>query len=150
MKRVLVTGTASKLGQIILKKLKEHDYETIALSDTFSKLENHACDKLIKTDITLPESLKGVCEKIDCVVSCLDTSSPINGFTYLDSAYRANAYLLKEALNSGVSRFIYVSVLNTRTLSERLAKERFFLELKSSGIDYSIIHPNSMVWRMNT
>lgn len=53
--------------------------------------------------------------------------------------------LLKEAVNSGVKKFIYISVLNgekLRHLKICAAKEMFVEQLKKSGIDYCIIRPN--------
>jgi uncharacterized protein YbjT (DUF2867 family) len=52
---------------------------------------------------------------------------------------------LKEALRSGVRKFIYVSVLNGnqhRNLKILAAKEAFVDDLIASGIDYTIMRPN--------
>jgi uncharacterized protein YbjT (DUF2867 family) len=63
----------------------------------------------------------------------------------MDVDYQANMNLLTEARNSGVRKFIYVSVLNGEQLRHLKicdAKERFVDELKKSGLEYCVIRPN--------
>lgn len=63
----------------------------------------------------------------------------------MDVDHQANMNLLREAQNSGVKKFFYVSVLN----GERLwhvaicdAKEMFVDKLKASGLAYCVVRPN--------
>ncbi len=63
----------------------------------------------------------------------------------MDVDYQANMNLLQQAKQSGVKKFIYVSVLNGEKLKHLKiceAKERFVEELKASGLDFCIIRPN--------
>jgi uncharacterized protein YbjT (DUF2867 family) len=63
----------------------------------------------------------------------------------MDVDYQANMNLLQQAKQSGVSKFIYVSVLNGEQLRQLKvcdAKEMFVEQLQKSGMKYCIIRPN--------
>jgi len=68
-----------------------------------------------------------------------------DGLTYMDVDYQANMNLLRQAQQSGVEKFIYVSALNGENLKHLKiceAKERFVEQLKKSGIDYCVVRPH--------
>jgi uncharacterized protein YbjT (DUF2867 family) len=63
----------------------------------------------------------------------------------MDVDYQGNKNLLDEAINSGVSKFIFTSVFNAENMKDLKgiqAKLKFEEELKKSGLDYTIIYPN--------
>lgn len=65
--------------------------------------------------------------------------------TYMDVDYQGNSNLLSEAKKSNVKAFQYISALggeNLRQLKIFEAKEMFVDELKSSGLNYTIMRPN--------
>jgi len=68
-----------------------------------------------------------------------------DGLTYMDVDYQANMNLLEEAKKAGVKHFVYVSAINGnkyRNLKIFEAKEKFVDDLKSSGLNYTIVRPN--------
>ncbi len=147
MKKVLVAGATGYLGQYVVNELKKQDYWVRALARAPQKLENLKPnpDDVFVAEVTNPDSLKGICDDIDIVFSSVGITRQKDGLTYMDVDYQANANLLKEAIHSAVKKFIYVSALNGQVLRELKifqAKERFVDELKSSGIDYTVIRPN--------
>ena len=147
MKKVLIAGATGYLGRYLIKALNTQGYQVRALARTPERLDdlkNHI-DKIIKAEITQPDTLKGTCNDTDIVISSIGITRQKDGLKYMDVDYQANKNLLEEAINCGVKKFIYVSVLNGRLFRDLKmveAKERFTDELKSSGIDYSIIRPN--------
>jgi len=147
MKKVLLAGATGYLGRYLVKALNAQGYQVRALArapERLDNLKNHI-DKIIKAEITQPDTLKGICKDTDVVISCIGITKQKDGLKYMDVDYQANKNLLEEAINSGVKKFIYVSVLNGRlfrNLKMIEAKERFTDELKSSGIDYTILRPN--------
>ena len=95
-------------------------------------------------EVTQADTLKGVCEDIDVVISTVGITRQKDGMTYMDVDFQANANLIDEAKRSGVKRFIYVSVFNgeqMRHLKICEAKERLGDYLKNSGLDYCIVRP---------
>ena len=147
MKKVLVAGATGYLGRYLVKALNTqgHQVHVIARSPArLADLKNHI-GKIIKAEITQPDTLKGICHDTDVVISSIGITRQKDGLMYMDVDYQANKNLLEEAMNSGVKKFIYVSVLNGhlfRNLKMIEAKERFTDELISSGIEYTIIRPN--------
>lgn len=147
MKKVLVAGATGYLGRYLVKVLNTEGHQVQALARTPEKLDDlkNYIDQIIKAEITQPDTLKGICHDTDVVISSIGITKQKDGLKYMDVDYQANKNLLDEALNSGVKKFIYVSVLNGclfRDLKMIQAKERFADELISSGIDYTIIRPN--------
>ena len=145
MKKVIVAGATGYLGKYLLKELKGKGYETIALVRNAKKLEGAPVDGIIQAEVTQPESLKGIFNNIDFVISTVGITRQKDGLTYMNVDYQANVNLLNEAVSSGVKKFVYVSVLNgqhMKNLKMVEAKERFIDELKSSGINYTVIRPN--------
>ena len=145
MKKVIVAGATGYLGKYLLKELKSKGYETIALVRNAKKLENMTVDGIVQAEVTQPKSLKGIFDHIDIVISTVGITRQKDGLTYTDVDYQANVNLLKEAIAAGVQKFMYVSLLNGKNMKNLKmveAKERFADELKSSGIDHTIIRPN--------
>ncbi len=102
--------------------------------------------QVIQAQVTNPEALRGVCDGIDVVISCLGITRQKDGIGYMDVDYQANLNLLEEAKRAGVKKFIYVSAFNAQHYSQvRLlnAKERFAQHLlNSETIEACVIRPN--------
>ncbi|MGD9329084.1 MAG: SDR family oxidoreductase, partial [Cyclobacteriaceae bacterium] len=147
MKKVLVAGATGYLGRYLVRALNTHGHQVRALARNPEKLDdlNGIVDQVIQAEITQADTLKGICQDVDVVISSIGITRQKDGLKYMDVDYQANKNLLDEAINAGVKKFIYVSVLNGplfRDLKMIEAKERFADELISSGIDYAIIRPN--------
>ena len=146
MKKVLVAGATGYLGRYVVKELKKQGYRVRALARNVNKIEDlkEFIDDVFKAEVTNPESLKGICNDIDYVISSIGITRQKDGLTFMDVDYQGNKNLLNEALKSGISKFIFVSVLNAHLMEDLKvieAKEKFVDELKASGLDYSIIRP---------
>ena len=145
--KILVAGATGYLGKYITKDLVSCDYVTKVLVRNSEKFKqfNIEVDEVIEAEVTSKSTIHGCCKNIDVVISTVGITKQKDGLTYLDVDYKANLNLLEEAINNGVKKFIYVSVLNgekLRHLKICEAKEKFVDELKSSGIDYCIVRPN--------
>jgi uncharacterized protein YbjT (DUF2867 family) len=147
MKKVLIAGATGYLGRYLIQEAKKQGYWVSALARKADKLDDlkDSIDEICEAEITLPNTLNGICDGIDAVISSIGITRQKDGLTYMDVDYQANMNLLQEAQKSGVKKFIYVSVLNGESLRHLKicdAKERFVDELKASGLDYCIIRPN--------
>ena len=147
MKKILLAGATGYLGNFILKELEKRKIETKVIARSEKRLTpfDPANTEVIRAEVTIPESLKNICNGIDTVIPSVGIPKQKDGLTYMDVDYQANINLLTEAKKSGVKKFIYVSVLNGEKLKHLKiceAKEKFVEELKASGLDYCIIRPN--------
>lgn len=148
MKKILLAGATGYLGSHIAKKLIQNTYDLRALVRSPDQLAQRGIEveDLFHVEITHPETLKGCCSGIDTVISTVGITRQKDGLTYLDVDYQANLNLLNKARESGVRKFIYVSVFNGENLRDLKicdAKERFVEQLEKSGLEYCVIRPNA-------
>lgn len=147
MKKIAIAGSTGYLGKYLVKQLAEQEIESVALARNTNRLDEFSGSKIkiIEAEVTRAETLSGVFDGVDTLISTVGITRQKDGLTYMDVDYQANINLLREAEKAGVRKFIYVSVLNgdkLRNLKICEAKERFVDELKKSGLEYSIIRPN--------
>jgi uncharacterized protein YbjT (DUF2867 family) len=147
MKRILLAGATGYLGSYIAKELQKGDYHVSVIARDLKKLSQKKIEasEILEAEITQPGTIRGCCKEINKVISTVGITRQKDGLTYMDVDYQANMNLLHEAKQSGVNKFIYVSVLNGEKLKHLKiceAKEKFVEELKKSGLDYCIIRPN--------
>jgi uncharacterized protein YbjT (DUF2867 family) len=150
MTRVLVAGASGHLGGHILSVCRERGYWTRALARTDQKaLALRQCaDDVFVGQATQGETLSGLCNEIEAVVSCLGASVAATHLpdkrSYHDVDYAANRNLLHIAKAAGVRKFVYVSVFATPGYAQTAyvrAHEDFANELKASGLEYAILRP---------
>ena len=146
MKKVLVAGATGYLGQYVVQALKEKGHWVRALGRSakmLAPLEEYA-DELFIGEVTDPDSLAGVCDGIDVVFSSVGITRQKDGLTYNDVDYQANSDLLSIAEASGVSKFMYVHVLNAgklRQVEMIKAKQAFVDELQLSALNHVVVCP---------
>jgi len=155
MTKILVAGASGYLGKYLLEELDSWGMPAVALVRAPEKLKdlNHRNMKILKAEVTRPETLEGVCMGIDTVISTVGITRQKDGLTYMDVDYQANMNLLQEAERAGVRKFIYVSVIDgdkLRHLKVTEAKERFVDVLKASGLEYTVIRPNGFFSDLRT
>ena len=146
-KKVLVVGATGYLGKFLIKELKKQGYWVRVLSRNKQKIEalKAFIDEVHLGEATQPETLKGLCQNIDMVISSLGITKQKDGLTYMDVDYQANKNILNEALNNQVTHFMYTSVFNAqqvRHLEIVKAKEKFAQALIEADIKHTLIRPN--------
>jgi len=127
--------------------LHQHGYWVRALARSEAKLSGlrSAIDEVFIGEVTKPQTLRGIADHVDVVMSTVGITRQKEGLTYQEVDYRGNVNLLREALASGVKKFIYVSALKAGEMPNLKivqAKEKFVNELRESGIDYAVMRPN--------
>jgi uncharacterized protein YbjT (DUF2867 family) len=146
MERVLVAGATGYLGGFVVQELNARGHFVRALARSPEKLDTlkDSLDEVVQGEITKPHSLGRICDGIDVVFSSIGITKQKDGLTFRDVDYRGNKNLLEVALRAGVRKFVYVSVFDgprLRHLDIVAAHEEFVDELKSSGIDYTVMRP---------
>ena len=146
MKKILVAGATGYLGQFVVKASKAKGHWVRALGRSEEKLgpvEDYA-DDLFVGEVTEVDTLNGLCDGIDVVFSSVGITRQKDGLTYNDVDYQANSNLLTMAEASGVSKFVYVHVLNAEKLRHVAmiqAKQAFVDELRQSTLDHMVVCP---------
>ncbi len=146
MKRILVAGATGYLGRFAIKAFKDRGYWVRALGRSASGLDpvKEYADELCVGEVTDPGSLDGLCDSIDVVFSSIGITRQKDGLTYRDVDYQGNRNLLNVAGESGVSKFVYVHVLNAGKLQHVAAiqaKQAFVDDLRRSTTDYTVVCP---------
>jgi uncharacterized protein YbjT (DUF2867 family) len=146
-------GATGYLGKFLIKELKKQGYWIRVLSRDKQKIEplKASIDEIRLGEATQPETLKGLCQDIDIVISSLGITKQKDGLTYMDVDYQANRNVLNEALSHHVRHFMSISVFNAhqlRHLEIVKAKEKFAQELIEAEIKHSIIRPNGFFSNM--
>ena len=111
--RVLLAGATGYLGSFVLHELQRRNYSTRVIVRNPSRMQSVSLNVDVRVgEVTQPDTLKGVCEDIDVVISTVGITRQKDGMTYMDVDFQANANLVDEAKRSGMKRFIYVSAFN--------------------------------------
>lgn len=145
-KQILVAGGTGYLGNYVLRELLDKGYKTRAIVRNSNKISiKNTLLEVIEGEVTEKNSLEGICDGVEVVISTVGITRQKDGLTYMAVDYQANLNLLEEAQRAGVQQFIYVSAINGdkyRDLKIFEAKERFVDALKASGLDYVVLRPN--------
>jgi len=147
MKKILLAGSTGYLGNHIAKALQQRSWFFRSIGRSPERLQQNGikANEVLQAELTDRDSLRECCKGIDVVISTVGITRQKDGLTYIEVDYQANMNLLKEAIKSGVKKFIYVSALNADKLRDLKicdAKEMFVEKLQNSGIEYCIVRPN--------
>lgn len=140
---VLIAGATGYLGRHLCAEYARRGHHVTALVRETARARGLA-DLLIEASATRPETLKGIMDGVDLVVSSLGITRQADGFGYRDVDYQANLNLLREAEAAGVKRFAYVHVLNAPLMAGVPlvdAKAAFVDALQASDMPATVIAP---------
>jgi uncharacterized protein YbjT (DUF2867 family) len=130
-----LAGATGYLGKYVAAELEKQQYPTKIILRNKNKTAYHSEQEIIMAEVTKPESLVGIMDGVETVISTVGITKQKDGLTYMDVDYQANLNLLEEAKKAGVKKFIYVSALNADNLTHLKmcsAKERFVKELPTA------------------
>lgn len=140
---VLVAGATGYLGRFLCAEYARRGHHVTALVRDTARAEGLA-DLLIEAEATRPETLAGVMDGIDLVVSSLGITRQADGLGYREVDYQVNLNLLRAAETAGVGRFAYVHVLRAEEMAGVplvAAKSAFVAALHASPIAATVIAP---------
>lgn len=143
--KVVLAGAYGNLGADIFKALVNAGHKVVAADMIERDLGiNPKAFTFRKVDVTKPETLKGLCDGADCVITTVGLTKTSATVTNYQIDYQGNVNLLNEAKAAGVKYFTYISVLKADKAPKvpmLHAKYLFEEELKKSGIPYTIHRP---------
>ena len=114
IKKVLIAGVGGVLGRQILDAFLKRSVSVdgFTFSDKeFAGIEQKLSRRMV-ADVTRPETLKGVCDGVDAVVSVIGITRIKGNLTHMDVDYQGNMNLLAEAKAAGVKKFVFTKVYN--------------------------------------
>ena len=146
-KSVLIVGATGYLGRHLIRAYHVSGYKVHALARDAAKLKPFAglLESVRIAQPTQPETMVGVCDGIDVVISTLGITRQRDGLSYMDVDYQANMNVLDEALRAGVEKFGFVHVLNAEQMPNvdvAVAKAKFAAALDAAPIDSTVICPS--------
>lgn len=145
MKHVMIAGATGYLGQFLCAEYQRRGWHVSALVRSANTAATLPADTNVTAQATQPETLKGVMQGIDLVVSALGITRQADGLSYWDVDYQANLNLLQEAVASDVKHFAYVHVLNADRMAGVplvAAKSAFVSALQAADLDSTVIAPS--------
>jgi len=121
VKKVLIAGSTGYLGKFLLQECIQRGYWVRALARSIDKLDDvrDCVDDVFVGEATNPDTLQGLCEGIDVVISALGVaSSRTNETISLDDVdYGGNSNILKQAVEAGVKSLFMWLLLKQLILS---------------------------------
>ena len=145
--KVALFGAFGNLGAEILKKLVAEGHEVVAADLKEANIEGCKGKYTFKAiDATNPETLVGICDGADAVVTTVGLTGASTKVTSYDIDLKGNLNILEEAKKSKVKNFVYISVIScdekgADKVPMLHAKYLFEEELKKSGLTYVIHRP---------
>ena len=97
-----------------------------------------------KIDVTNPETLKGICDGCEAVITTVGLTKGSATVTPYEIDYQGNLNLLNEAKAAGVKHFTFISVIKADKaphIPMLDAKAKFEKQLIASGLNYVIHRP---------
>lgn len=143
--KVVLAGAFGNLGADILKTLVREGHEVVAADLKVKEIEGIEGKYTSRSiDVTKPETLEGLCDGADYVITTVGLTGASATVTNYDIDYNGNLNLLNEAKKAGVKGFTYISVIKADS-DEKVpmlhSKYLFEQKLKESGIPYVIHRP---------
>ena len=142
--KVVLAGAYGNLGTDVFCSLIKDGHEVVALDMASRDIGITTGFKFIKVDVTDPNTLKGVCDGADAVITTVGLTKGSTEVTNYDIDFQGNLNLLKEARRAKVKHFVYISVLKADMAPKvPMLHAKFLFEqaLKKSGLTYVIHRP---------
>ncbi|MCK4413122.1 MAG: SDR family oxidoreductase [Candidatus Eisenbacteria sp.] len=147
--RVLVAGATGTLGRALIPVLSNRGREVVALARPASQgrlesLSGHI-KEVVTAEVTEPDIPASIFEGVHSVISSIGITRQRDGLSYDDVDFGGNLNLLRAAEQSGVQRFVYVSVVGVDqevNVPGLKAKRRFEEVLVDSTLEWQIVRPS--------
>ena len=145
--KVVLAGAFGNLGADILKCLVADGHEIVAADLKEGNVEGtEGKYTFVAIDATNPETLKGLCDGADIVITTMGLTGASTRFTSYDIDYKGNMNLYEECKRAGVKKFNYISVIScdepgAEEVPMLHAKYLVEEEIKKQPMEYVIYRP---------
>ena len=145
--KVVLAGAFGNLGADILKCLVADGHEIVAAD--LREVPVEGCEgkyTFVAIDATNPETLKGLCEGAEVVITTMGLTGASTRFTSYDIDYKGNMNLYEECKRAGVKKLNYISVIScdepgAEEVPMLHAKYLVEEEIKKQPMEYVIYRP---------
>ena len=147
-KRIVIGGATGYLGKHLVKSAHARGYRVRALARSEARLGDvrPLCDEVFTGEATRAETLGGLCDGADIVISALGNRTLSRKPSVFEVDYQGNVNILARAREAGVSRFVFVSVLRGAEMRASVpqieARERVVDALRAGDLPWTVIRPS--------
>lgn len=148
-KKILIVGANGHLGHVVVETALEQGYEVRAADITLDRLASleHAGLEKVQADVTKKEALPQLMTGVIGVISTVGLWRENPPFTFDSVDRQGNINLFETAIEQGVKKAVYVSILNAekaRKAKVMLAKRAVERFLEKSNLDYTVFRPSGL------
>lgn len=147
--KVLIVGANGHLGHVVVETALESNYQVRAADTKTDRLDamKHPGLEIAQADVTKKETLIPLMDDVMGVISTVGLwrENPPATFDSVDR--QGNINLFETAMQQGVKKAVYVSLLNAekakkaKVMLAKRAVERF---LENSNLDYTVFRPSGL------
>ncbi len=153
MSNILLFGATGHAGRAIARELqvRGHQVTAVVRNEEKAKPLLWGISKFMVAEATKPETLRGICDGYEVVVSALGKSVSPNDWSrpsFEEVDFQGNMNILAEARKSAVQQFVYLSAFGSehmRHLNYFRVHDDFSNALKVSGLNYAIVQPPAIM-----
>jgi uncharacterized protein YbjT (DUF2867 family) len=152
---IVIAGATGYLGRYLVKSAHARGYRVKALVRSEARLADARpmCDEVFVGEATKAETLIGLCDGADFVLSSLGNRTLARKPDCFEVDFQGNMNILARAREAGVSQFVFVSVLGGSAIRNLVpqfeARERVVDALRSGSMPWTIIRPSGFFNDMN-
>jgi uncharacterized protein YbjT (DUF2867 family) len=145
---IVIAGATGYLGRYLVKSAHSRGYRVRALVRSEARLGDARprCDEVFVGEATKPETLVGLCDRADFVMSSLGNRTLARKPDCFEVDFQGNLNILARAREAGVSQFVFVSVLggsaSRRHVPQIEARERVVDVLRLGSMQWTVIRPS--------
>jgi uncharacterized protein YbjT (DUF2867 family) len=146
---VLIVGANGHLGHVVVETALEKGYQVRAADIKIDRLDSieHPGMEKIQVDVTKKETLTPLMNGIAGVISTVGLWKENPPYTFDSVDRQGNINLFEVAIQHGVKKVVYVSLLNVekaRKAKVMLAKRAVERFLEDSSLDYTVFRPSGL------
>ena len=110
-------------GLTVFRELIKNGHEVIALDIAQRDIGITSGFEFKKIDVTDPETLEGVCDGADVVITTVGLTKGSATVSNYDIDFQGNLNLLNEAKKAGIKNFVYISVVKLKLVKKERKSE---------------------------
>lgn len=147
-KRIVIAGATGYLGRHLVQSAHARGYRVRVLARSEARLGpvRPLCDEVFVGEATKPDTLAGLCDGADFVVSSLGNRTLARKPDCFEVDFQGNMNIFVRARDARVSQFVFVSVLHGAEARDRVpqieARERVVDALRAGTLAWTIVRPS--------
>ena len=147
--KILIVGANGHLGHVVVETALEDNHLVRAAdikTDRLDSIKNSGLEK-VKVDVTRKETLASLMDGVVGVISTVGLWRENPPYTFDSVDRQGNISLFEVAMQQGVKKVVYVSLLNVekaRKAKVMLAKRAVERYLEKSDLDYTVFRPSGL------